>query len=124
VTGIEMVVAPEFPSSAEASPMEMAGFVMRRSRPLTHVKPRARYFELCAARHFPPTWTQTTRPSIRSETPFVQRFPASGCAGKDTCGPITVLTAAVELGFAVAAGAAASSTSSPTALTTTRGSFI
>src|SRR5947208_2754558 len=35
-----------------------------------HVYLCLRYFALCAATHFPPTWMQTTFPRIRSETPF------------------------------------------------------
>jgi hypothetical protein len=53
-------------------------FLRRDSRLLTHVKPRARYAALCAARHLPPTWMQTVRPPIRSETPLTHRAAAAG----------------------------------------------
>jgi hypothetical protein len=37
VTGTDNVVVPEFPSAPEVSPIEIATFLTRRSRPFTHV---------------------------------------------------------------------------------------
>src|SRR5436305_13039215 len=92
-----MDVVPEFPSAADTSPTEIAGLTIRRKRPFTQAKPRARYFALCPATHLPPTWMQTTRPRMRSETPFVQAR-------------VTCLTPAVSARYPVAAGADAVST--------------
>src|ERR671923_2147159 len=100
-----MDVVPEFPSAPDASPTEIAGFTIRRSRPFTHAKPRARYFALCAATHFPPTWMQTTRLPIRSETPFVHASTAVGALNTAVFDGCHVAADAVAANTAAATGA-------------------